>query len=132
MKWISAAFMLVMLASVAAVVVRAVDFELVIGLMGGPLLLMYALCFLRLYRIRRKEGKATPLPGHWELRTELWSPLADRDKLWIVVFCCLMLLGALAALAVLNHEPQTAFGILPLAAFSAICYVLACYGNPKV
>ena len=127
MKWISAAFMAAVLASVAAVVARAIDFELVIGLLGGPMMLIYILCVWRLYRTRRREGKRTPLPGYWELETELWEPLEFRDKLWTVVFCSSMLVAALAALRILNHEPQTALGILPLSLFAAISYVLACY-----
>lgn len=124
-----------MLTILAYVIGAAAEFPGVEGLLFvlllGPVQLHCLICMWRLYRIRRKEGKKTPLPGYWEHGTELWEPMASHDRLWVVVFCCAIPPSCLMLIALDRLDPAMLAMILPLSGLSAISYVLACYGNPK-
>ena len=125
--------MLTMLAYLAGVGASFAGIEvLLLVLLIGPVQLHCTICLWRLYRIRRSEGKTTPLPGHWELRAELWDPLAWFDQLWVIVFCFVIVVSCTTLILLQKLSPPALFIAIPLSGFSGLSYVLACYRNPKL
>lgn len=131
MKFTYLLFMLVFLGTSTGVVfgLFSTDVFLLVGAI--PVLLLYIFATWRVIRIRIGQGKSLLLPGYWQLRYELWTPMLSTDRKYVLAFSAFTAVEAVVAIIFSRVPFEIAFAMLPSSFILAISYVLACYGEVR-